>query len=70
MKEGNKVRCDVCEKIIQEKNFRVVLIHIADYKSCYEQGALANCERELDVCNSCIDHLNFRKYKPRRPRSR
>lgn len=68
MKAGKKVRCDVCEKIIRTKKFRQILIYITNYEKAYIDGHLDNCEKELDVCNSCIFNLNFREYKQKKSR--
>lgn len=64
MKKGKNVQCDVCLKIIKTKKFRSVLVYVK-----YEHSLMSGPEKELDVCNSCIEHLNFRKYTQKEKRS-
>ena len=62
--KNKKVRCDVCNQVIQTKKFNVVLVSKADYEDRYEQESLSDFEKEIDVCNNCILNLNFREVKP------
>ena len=57
MGKAEIVRCDVCCKIIKTREFRSVLIYVK-----YKGSPVSGPEKELDVCKSCIEHLNFRKY--------
>ncbi len=62
MKSGRRVRCDVCKKIIKTKKFRSVLIYVTSHKEKYVNLGMSDSEKDLDVCNSCIVNLNFRKF--------
>ncbi len=62
--KNKKVRCDVCNQVIQTKKFNVVMVSKADYEDRYEQESLSDFEKEIDVCNNCILNLNFREAKP------
>lgn len=69
MKVRNGVRCDVCGKSCG-KEFRAILIHVTNFKERYIHMGMAGVEKELDVCNFCVDNLNFRPLEIKRGRLR
>ena len=50
-------KCDVCESIIRS-DFKRILIY-----NVHPKFIIGTAEKKLDVCKSCAEHLNFRKYK-------
>jgi hypothetical protein len=60
MEKKNKFKCDICNKIITQKNFRRVLVHniLTEY---HDLGVMDNCEKQIDCCNKCILELNFKQ---------
>jgi hypothetical protein len=61
--KGEKVECDVCNKIIDTERFRVVMVFKADYKERYLHESCSDCEKDLDVCDDCIKDLNFKPFE-------
>ena len=58
-----KVKCDVCLKLIKAKKFKVIQIWNTDRVDKFFHKFLTNCEKEIIVCDDCIDDLNFREVK-------
>ena len=58
-----KVNCVVCSKLIKSRSFKVVWVFDTDRINKFYHESMSNVEKELIVCNSCIENLNFREYK-------
>ncbi len=60
-KKGKTAICDVCHKPIKTKTFRWLMVHKVTYKDKYFHESAADCEIDMDVCEDCIQNLNFNK---------
>ena len=64
--KNKNVICDVCEKQITSERFKVVMVFDADRVDHFFNESLSNQEKDLIVCNECIENLNFSGLKAAR----